>query len=161
MNFNSKDIYFNLIDSFKGANSIFSNFYENINYPFIFNGLMFFSGEAAFQSAKTLDNEIRKKFCNLHPNEAKIFGHQIELRPDWDEIKDEIMYQVVKAKFTSHPTMRRRLTNTYPKMLIEGNTWHDNHFGSCKCQRCKNISKENVLGKVLMRVREEMILGQY
>lgn len=161
MDLNSSDIYFNVIDSFKGPNIILSNFYENINYPFVFDGLTFISGEAAFQSAKTLDMEIRKRFCNLHPKEAKILGHQVELRPDWEEIKDEIMYQVVKAKFTSHPTLRRRLTNTYPKTLIEGNTWHDNHFGSCICQRCKNKNKKNILGKTLMSVREEMILGQY
>lgn len=149
------------INFFRGENFIFSNFYENIDYPFNFNELSFISGEAAFQSAKSLNKDIQKKFCYLHPCEAKIYGRQVILRPNWEDIKDEIMYEVVRAKFSSHPNLRQRLIGTYPKILIEGNTWHDNHFGVCKCNRCKNKQKENILGKTLMRIREEMIFGEY
>ena len=36
--------------------------------------------------------------------------------------------------------------------LLEGNTWGDTHFGVCS----KTGVGENVLGKILMRVREEL-----
>jgi predicted NAD-dependent protein-ADP-ribosyltransferase YbiA (DUF1768 family) len=57
--------------------------------------------------------------------------------------------------------MKQRLIKTYPKILIEGNTWHDNHFGVCNCYQCRKKEKENVLGKTLMRVREEMMSKKY
>ena len=145
------------ISIFRGRYLVLSNFYEDRNYPFTFMGLTFISAEPAYQSAKSLDPEIRKKFCNLHPREAKIYGNRIELRPNWDNIKDDIMYEVIRAKFSPHPALQQRLVDTYPSILIEGNTWHDNHFGSCSCLKCANKEKENVLGKLLMRFRDEII----
>ena len=39
--------------------------------------------------------------------------------------------------------------------LIEGNTWHDNYWGVCSCSKCNGRGK-NRLGKLLMKVREEL-----
>jgi hypothetical protein len=41
-------------------------------------------------------------------------------------------------------------------MLIEGNWWHDNFYGSCTCNKCVNKG-ENNLGKILMKIREELL----
>ena len=39
--------------------------------------------------------------------------------------------------------------------LIEGNDWHDVYYGKCSCHKC-NVSGENYLGKILMKIREEL-----
>ena len=41
------------------------------------------------------------------------------------------------------------------KELIEGNNWHDVFWGKCSCPRC-NGGGQNHLGKILMKVREEL-----
>ena len=41
-------------------------------------------------------------------------------------------------------------------LLIEGNTWHDNYWGDCSCNRCKSKSGENMLGILLMELRDKL-----
>ncbi len=60
------------------------------------------------------------------------------------------MYEIVKNKFTQNPTLAKLLVDTNDKVIIEGNTWGDIYWGMCKGKG------ENHLGKILMKVREEM-----
>ena len=41
--------------------------------------------------------------------------------------------------------------------FCEDNWWHDNYWGDCQCEKCKNIEGQNKLGKILMRVANEII----
>ena len=66
------------------------------------------------------------------------------------------MYDIVKAKFSQNENLRQMLLDTNNEELIEGNWWHDNCWGDCSCERCKDIKGQNNLGKILMRVREEI-----
>ena len=47
---------------------------------------------------------------------------------------------------------------TGDKYLTEGNNWHDNYWGVCKCNSSKCLDKvgRNKLGKILMQIREEL-----
>jgi predicted NAD-dependent protein-ADP-ribosyltransferase YbiA (DUF1768 family) len=65
------------------------------------------------------------------------------------------MYSVVKAKFEQNPDLAKMLIETGDAELVEGNNWCDNYFGNCICNRCVGVKGKNVLGKILMRVREE------
>ena len=65
------------------------------------------------------------------------------------------MYQALWLKF-SIPTLREKLLATDNEELVEGNTWHDNTWGECSCERCKDIKGQNRLGKMLMQIREEI-----
>jgi ribA/ribD-fused uncharacterized protein len=78
------------------------------------------------------------------------------LRADWEETRLDIMYDILKAKFTQNPEIRQKLLDTGDTMLIEGNTWCDNFWGSCTCPDCKRKEKKNMLGKLLMRLRTEL-----
>jgi len=49
--------------------------------------------------------------------------------------------------------LKKRLKNTEGYELIEGNFWHDCYWGNCSCEKCKNIEGQNVLGRLLMKVR--------
>lgn len=81
--------------------------------------------------------------------DAKKLGKLVTIRPDWDEIKVEVMYEIVKAKFHYNPDLREMLLATEDAELIEGNWWGDTFWGVCKGQGLNN------LGKILMRVRDE------
>lgn len=137
----------NMIDSFKGKYYFLSNFYVA---PVMYEGLLYQNNEAAFQSAKVKDLELRKQFCELNPSIAKKKGRNVPLRNDWEDIKDEVMYQCVKDKFTRNLDLKQRLLDTGYKELVEGNTWNDTYWGVCRGKG------KNVLGKILMKVRDEL-----
>lgn len=141
-----------MIKAFTDSYFFLSNFY---NSPVEFEGLVYQNTEAAFQSIKVINKEDRKDFCNLNPSQAKLKGRRINLRPDWEEVKDIYMYRIVKNKFLQNPKLKNLLIKTGDEELEEGNTWHDNYWGNCYCSRCKNILGKNKLGIILMQVREE------
>lgn len=134
-----------VIDEFKGEYFFLSNFYQT---PLIYNGLRFENTEAAFQAAKCPDR--MNEFCKLNPSEAKRLGRRVFLRPDWEEVKDQVMYEVCLAKFSQTPELAESLLQTGDAVLIEGNTWGDKVWGVC------NGVGENRLGKTLMRIRDEL-----
>jgi ribA/ribD-fused uncharacterized protein len=72
------------------------------------------------------------------------------MRPDWEQVKILIMTSLVRDKFTRHQDLKEQLLATGDAELIEGNWWGDTFWGVCKGKG------ENHLGKVLMKVREEL-----
>lgn len=136
-----------VIDSFKGKYFFLSNFFEA---PVIYDGITYLNNEAAFQAQKTLNKEQRLDFAMLNPSQAKKKGRSVSLRPDWEEIKINIMYEICKAKFTQNENLKRSLLNTGNAELIEGNNWGDKIWGQV------NGIGENNLGKILMKIREEL-----
>lgn len=66
-----------------------SNFYET---PVVFEELTYTSSEAAFQAAKTTNQNERMKFTTLNPFEAKREGRHVQLRSDWEKVKYDVMY---------------------------------------------------------------------
>ena len=136
------------ISAFRGAYDFLSNFYPA---PITYNGLVFQNNEAAFQVAKCPERSA--EFCFLNPSEAKRLGRRVKLRNDWDQIKDMVMYEICKAKFRQNPDLAERLISTSNFELIEGNNWGDHIWGVC------DGYGENRLGKILMRIREELIHG--
>lgn len=110
------------------------------------NGLVFSCAEACFQSFKTEDKELRKKFQNISGYEAKKLGKSIKLRPDWNEIRLEVMEAVLKAKFKQHPELMVKLI-AINEPIVEHNTWHDEFWGVCD-----GLGKNN-LGIILDKIR--------
>lgn len=114
----------------------------------------------SLQAAKTLNSLEKETILKAPtPGVAKRLGRKCTLRPDWDTIKDSVMYSLVYEKFANDSYLRHKLIATNKEELIEGNYWHDNYWGSCTCGKCGNHGK-NQLGKILMRVRKELSLGQ-
>ena len=113
---------------------------------------MYQNAEAAFQAQKCLDPAEREQFCELPANKAKRLGRQVELRSGWEEIKTELMLEIVRAKFTQNPVLAARLLATGARKLVEGNTWKDVFWGV----DLRTGEGENHLGQILMQVREEL-----
>ena len=115
-----------VIDSFRGKYDFLSNFYiANVEWE----GLVYSSSEAAFQSGKCLSRENRLPFTEMRPKVSKDQGKLVRLRPDWETVKVQIMYDVVKSKFSQNEFLKNLLLETENCMLIEGNTWNDKEWG--------------------------------
>lgn len=136
-----------MINEFRGRYYFLSNFFE---VPVTYEGITYTNNEAAFQSAKVLDSSVRKKFATLDPSSAKRKGRHVQLRHDWENVKFDIMYEIVKAKFSQNEELKNKLIATGDEHLEEGNTWGDRIWGTV------NGKGQNNLGKILMRVREEL-----
>lgn len=140
-----------MINKFRGANRFLSNFYET---SVEWEGLIYPSSEAAFQAAKTLDQEDRKRFQTMTPVEAKREGYKVTLRDDWEDIKLHVMYEVVLAKFSQNEFLKQKLIATGREWLEEGNTCGDRTWGTV------NGVGQNLLGHVLMTVRSVLMLQE-
>lgn len=137
------------ITSFKGVYRFLSNFYiTKVEYE----GEIYPSAEHAFQAAKTLDPDLRNKIAaRLSPGEAKRLGQMIPFRPMWDNIKIQVMSDILTTKF-SDPVLAKRLIATYPAFLIEGNNWNDRFWGATWLDN--EWVGHNNLGWILMELRK-------
>lgn len=140
------------INCFDGKYAFLSNFYS---CPVTYEGVHYENSEAAFQSAKCCNKNDRLQFCGLNPSQAKKLGRKIKLRPDWEKVKVLEMRKIVREKFIQNPDLKKALVSTGEATLIEGNYWHDNTWGNCTCEKCKNIPGKNYLGMILEDVRAE------
>ena len=113
-------------------------------------GIEYPSVEHAYQAAKEVNPTQRLRYLNCTPGNAKRLGRKAELRPDWNEVKLLVMEELVRRKF-AHPDLRNKLLQTGNTELIEGNTWHDTFWGVC------NGIGENHLGKIIMKIRKEIM----
>ena len=142
-----------MIKVFEGEFAFLSNFWPS---PFTYEGITYATNEHFFQAMKTLDPKERAWIASSEtPGVAKRRGRTCALRHDWEQIKDEVMLTGLRIKF-SHPSLRTQLIMTGDQELMEGTTWHDNEWGNCSFERCKNIPGRNKLGKLLMQVRNEI-----
>lgn len=145
------------IDHFDHEHGFLSNFYASHmqwQHPYQANVHVWATVEHAFQAAKTTKNAEIEKIRLAHtPGQAKRLGRQATLRPDWNQIRDEVMKDLCVIKF-ANPYLREKLLGTVGSTLVEGNTWHDNYWGDCRCGRiaCKGEG-HNMLGRILMHVR--------
>ena len=144
-----------MITEFDGKYAFLSNFFYA---PFVYDGIIYPTNEHFFQAMKTLDQEKRKQIAEAKtPGAAKRMGRQVQLREDWEQVKYTAMRVGVERKFDAHPGLAEKLIATGDAILIEGNSWHDNTWGSCFCPKCASIAGKNWLGEILMERRKELV----
>jgi len=141
------------INFFKGDYEKFSNFYpviiryEDIEFP---------SVEHAYVAAKSLDKMFRYRISQIPADQAgraKREGRKIKLRKNWHLLRYPFMRIFLIQKFAL-PEFGDLLLSTRNAYIEEGNYWHDNYWGNCYCDKCKDIEGKNNLGKLIMEVRE-------
>lgn len=142
-----KEIPFYRLDDPYGC---FSNF---SHHPMWLKEKSWPTAEHYFQAQKFPGTDYEEKIRLADsPMIAKNLGQtrKVTLRSDWETVKDEIMIEALRAKFTQHQDIRAILLSTEDAVLIEHTTndryWADGGDGSGK----------NMLGKLLMQVREEL-----
>ena len=140
------------ITSFTGECAFLSNFYP---YPVEIDGDIYLTNEHAFQALKTDNPAEREKVRQAKtPASAKALGKYVTLRGGWDTFRFEVTERLVRAKFND-PDLAAKLLATGERELIEGNTWRDATWG-CIMNKDGVWRGQNELGKILMRVREEL-----
>lgn len=72
------------------------------------------------------------------------------LRSDWEKVKDDVMREAVRAKFTQNEHLKKTLLSTGDAALVE-HTVNDSYWGDGG-----NGKGKNMLGKILMEIREEI-----
>lgn len=144
-------------NGFRGKYAYLSNFYEKEFFFKEFQSTVA-TAEHAFQAMKTFDASQRQWVLESPtPLESKKRGRAVKLRKDWDTIyRKKAMLTIVRQKFQD-PELREKLLQT-KGILVEYNTWHDTYFGKCTCNR-HNGEGKNVLGKILMYIRNEIRAG--
>lgn len=138
----------NEIQMFRGEFFFLSNMYKT---AIIYDGFKYQSSEAAYQAQKCKKEEDKIVFTLLNGIDSKERGRKIDIREDWDQVKVNIMREILYAKFTQNETLKEKLIETGDTLLIEGNNWNDTFWGVC------NGYGENMLGKLLMELRTELI----
>lgn len=135
-----------VIKEFQGQYRFLSNFWSEEGEQPV---------EFVYQAAKTDDPAEKRWILEADsPGEAKRRSRKITLRKDWDAVKVAVMLQLLRTKF-SIPSLRDKLLSTGTAGLVEGNRWHDNFWGVCNCGHCSG--GQNILGKLLMQIREELL----
>lgn len=137
-----------MINHFDGEYRFLSNFYPCTVQVF---GREFRNSEAAYQSQKTTHPGVMDMFCGLEAGAAKRLGQRIEMRPDWDVVKNGVMWAVLQAKFNQNPYLKQLLLNTGHEYLEEGNFWGDRYWGTVDGVGL------NTLGSMLMQLRKSFM----
>lgn len=139
------------IDGFVNEHYFMSNFYRSSlwidekKYP---------SAEHAYHAHKTLDPAVSETISHAKTAwEAKRLGRCVQLRPDWDDVKVDIMTKILRAKF-ENPLIRTLLIATSPKKLINRNSWNDKFWGVCRGEGL------NTLGVLLENLRDEFVAAE-
>lgn len=143
-----------------------SNFYPA---PFMLDGKQWNTVEHYYMAMKSDSEEYQDKIRQAAtPGKAKRLGDSkiddpawakqslfrpnrggYSLNPNWDDIKLDIMFKAVHAKFTQNPELGSALLATGDAELIEDSPT-DTYWG------LGDGSGKNHLGKILMQVRSQL-----
>lgn len=141
--------------------SIFSNFHP---IEFWHQGNLFANSEQAFMWRKAVffkDFDTALKILNTtNPQEAKSLGRKVKYYNDvrWNQVREQIMYEVNIDKYENEE-LQKLLLSTKNLIIVESSPV-DKIWGvglskeDPKILDEKNWNGLNLLGKVLMRVRE-------
>lgn len=133
-----------------GDYGCFSNFSR---HPVFLKGKRWPTSEHYFQAQKFAgepdEEEVRRA---NKPMLAAQMGRDRKrpLRRDWEAVKEQVMLDALRAKFTQHEELREILLGTGEAVLVE-HTANDSYWGDGG-----DGSGKNRLGALLMRVREEL-----
>jgi hypothetical protein len=149
--------------------SCFSNFFPT---RFYLDGRYWTTSEKYFMYTKAItfgDEEIAEKILKTdNPKECKNLGRQVKNfnSEEWDKIKEEIMYKAVKAKFEQDGLCNSCILNYLNKDFVEGSPY-DKIWGvgikydDKRILNKKNWQGQNLLGKILTRVKDELVQSMF
>ena len=139
------------IYGFNKENRWLSNF-AKLDYPIFYKGLQCNTTEEWYVLHKCKNFDDAKYIAEFQsPAKAKELGKLVELSDDFESNRIAIMKNAISQKFNM-PSFYDKLIQT-EGYIEETNTWHDNFFGNCICEKCQNIEGENILGKLIMEFR--------
>ncbi|MBR6820780.1 MAG: DUF1768 domain-containing protein [Bacilli bacterium] len=123
------------------------------NHGFTKNGIFYKTVEHYYQSEKFNDPEIKNKIINADtPKEASNIGRDRNLKriDDFKSIKNQVMFDGILEKFRQNRDIAYKLIETRNKKIAEA-TIDEYYWGIGK-----DKSGKNVIGDILVRVRERI-----
>jgi hypothetical protein len=90
--------------------------------------------------------------CAQTPMEAATLGRDRtrHIRPDWEQVKTQIMREAVLTKFLTHLEIQSILLSTGDRPIVEDSP--TDYYWGCGVEK----TGQNHLGKILMSVRQEI-----
>ena len=144
-----------------------SNFFRA---PFTHKNQNFFCSEQAFMWEKAIkfnDQETAKKIlAATTPMEAKNLGREVKNYVDfvWDKVRFDVMFEVNLAKYSQNEDIKRRLLDKKfdGKTFVEASPYDGIWgikigMGDARLHDDKNWNGQNLLGKVLTKVRDTLL----
>jgi hypothetical protein len=131
----------------------FSNFSP---HPIQVEGSYWQTVEHYYQAQKFVGTENEGLIAVIRqtqtPMEAATLGRDRtrKLRPDWEQVKRQVMWQGVLTKFLTHTDIQAILLDTGEELIVEDSPT-DYYWG---CGQDK--TGQNQLGEILMNVRQEV-----
>lgn len=138
---------------FRSKSKLYSEFSNLSEIGFRLNDVKWPSVEHYYQAQKYAGSEVHDQIRTApSPLKAMKMGQNRSLvvRADWDDAKVEVMRRAVSAKFQQNRRVRDLLLSAGDEELVHSSSsdlfWGQNDDGD----------GENILGKILMDVREEL-----
>ncbi|WP_293134960.1 NADAR family protein [Microcoleus sp. bin38.metabat.b11b12b14.051] len=141
---------------FYSTRSEYGSFSNFSRHGFELDGEYWPTTEHYFQAQKFPETEYCDQIRQAKtPKDAAKMGRERSrpLRQDWEQVKDDIMRKAVLCKFETHADIREILLATGDEEIVE-NAPGDYYWGCGK-----DGSGKNMLGKILMEVREILRKG--
>jgi ribA/ribD-fused uncharacterized protein len=129
---------------------VFSNF---SSFMIEWKGNLCMTTEHAYHTEKFFDNKIKEDIRSArsaHDSQKLAQTYKENYRPDWDDVKVGIMKEILHAKVTQHPYVKKKLLESGDRKLVE-DSWRDDFWGWGP-----NKNGQNMLGKLWMEVRDEV-----
>lgn len=122
-------------------------------HAIVINGVIYPTAEHAFHAFKFTDNELSQKIIECaSPIAAYKLAKELkpQRRSDWDEIKVDILTNIVRHKVQQNPDVKEVLLLSGDELIVEVNP-NDDFWGSGP-----NGDGLNQTGRILMKVRDEL-----
>lgn len=134
----------NMINSFTGNFAWLSNTHES---PFTWEDVEYPTAEHAFQAAKFSDISDREEIASMTLSQARREGRNCDLPRDWTDVRDDVMADILYAKFSQNVGLKVRLLLTDNHKLVQGGMKKDTYWGQVDGQG------KNRLGQLLEETR--------
>lgn len=138
---------------FYGKDEIYGEFSNFSPFGIEMDGIWWKTVEHYFQAQKFIDKTYAVSIAKLStPKEVFLAGQnrKFAIHQDWEQRKDQIMYEGVKKKALTHQRVREVLLST-GWLEIQEAAPHDYYWGVGG-----DGSGQNKLGKIWMRIRGEI-----
>ena len=109
--------------------------------------------EHAYQASKFTDEVVRMLVASArsaHDSKKMARSHYDKIRPNWTDIKLDIMAEILRAKLEQHPFVQQKLLETGDAIIME-NSPKDSFWG-----RGPDWNGQNHLGTLWMKLRTEL-----
>jgi ribA/ribD-fused uncharacterized protein len=139
--------------NFYSVNDEYGEFSNFAAFPIVIKKKRWPTSEHYFQAQKFENSAHREEIRKAKtPMIAARLGRdrKKKLRRDWESVKDNVMREAVRAKFTPHEELRVLLLSTGSAKLVE-HTANDAYWGDGG-----DGSGRNMLGRILMEMREKL-----